>query len=302
MSKPVAAAQDILGLIKSAHAAWPTLAAIAAVVVPFFVALPPLAIAALVALVLLLVGLTIYRVRRVFVYMRLETASRIAYEQLDGTVWAAAAERMHDKPMNTLDYMGQLLINELKVFGTKPPSTVFRQISADRLKRSAVTDQCKTLRSTDNKEPDWVNLAVKRIAFKRRVKELRANDLPEPPSKKLVDSRDTQVAAQQGKLRAATPALPRQLGDSKPIELLKLMAATEGGDLMIVETLSGTDFQLGKDNINKSQDARELAFLHDAVGELTRQGMIKLVNRGKGFSMFNVTATGYRAIDALAKE
>lgn len=309
MNKPVAAAQDILGLIKSAHAAWPTLVAIAAFVVPFFVALPPLAIAALAALVLLLVGLTIYRVRRVFVYMPLETASRIAYEQLEGTVWAAAAERMHDKPSptNTLDYMGQLLANELEVFGTKPPSTVFRQISADRLKRGAVTDECKTLKSNDNQEPDWVNLAVKRIAFKRRVKELRAKDLSEPPIKKVVHTSSTQtvptLAAQQGEQFAATSVPPpRKPGDNKPFEVLKLMVATEGGDLMIVETLSGTDFQVGQDNINKSQDARELAYLHDAVDELTRRGMIKLVNKGKGFSMFNVSATGYKAVDALAKE
>jgi hypothetical protein len=290
MSKPVAAAQDILDLIKSAHAAWPTLAAIAAVVVPFFVALPPLAIAALVALVLFLVGLTVYRVRRVFVYMPLDTASRIAYEQLDGTLWAAAAERMHDEPSptNTLDYMGQLLINELEVFGTKPPSTVFRQISVDRLKRGAVSDQCKTLRSTDNKEPDWVDLAVKRLAFKRRVKELRAKDFPEP-SKRVSHNSDAQAApettAQQGTMPGATLALRRKADDSKPLELLTLMVAAESGDLIIVETLSGTDFQVGKNNINKSYDARELAFLHDAVGELPRQGMIKLESKGKGFSM-----------------
>lgn len=305
MSKPVTAAQDILSLIKSAHAAWPALAAIAAFVVPFLVALPPLAIAALAGLVVLLVGLAIYRVRRVFVYVPLETASRIAYEQLEETIWAAAAERMHDKPSprNTLDYMGQLLVNDLEVFGTKPPSTVFRQISADRLKRSAVTDQCKTLKSNDNKEPDWVNLAVKRVAFKRKVKELKAKDLSEQPSRKVAHTSGAQqtvpaVAAQQCEPISDAPALPpRTQGDSRPLEVLRLMAATEGGDLMIVETLSGTDFQVGQENINKSQDARELAYLHDAVDELIRRRMIKLVNKGNGFSMFNVTATGYEAVD-----
>lgn len=322
MNKPAATAQDILGLLKSAHAAWPTVVAIATAVVPFFVALPPLAIATLVALVVLLVGLTIYRLRRVFVYVPLETASRIAYEQLEGTVWAAAAERMHDKPSrtNTLDYMGQLLVNELEVFGTKPPSTVFRQIGADRLRRSAITDECQTLKSNDNKEPDWVNLAVKRVAFKRRLKELRANDLPEPPSKKIVRASDTQTvptAAAQERDHAATAPelspseritlmnsapLPYEADNGKPLEVLKLMVAAEGGELMIVETLGGTDFQVGKNNINKSQDARELAYLHDAVDELAREGMIKVVNKGKGFSLFNVTATGYKAVDGLAKE
>ena len=96
--------------------------------------------------------------------------------------------------------------------------------------------------------------------------------------------------------------LPYEADNGKPLEVLKLMVAAEGGELMIVETLGGTDFQVGKDNINKSQDARELAYLHDAVDELAREGMIKVVNKGKGFSLFNVTATGYKAVDGLAKE
>ena len=250
--------------------------------------------------------------------MPLAAAARNAYEQLEGTIWATAAERMHDipSPTNTLDYMGQLLINEMEVFGTKPPSTVFRQIDEMRLKRGAVKDDCKTLKSSDNMEPDWTSLAVKRAAFKRRVKQLKGQVLSPHMNKKLdftpditsaVPSAAHPIAAvrllSQG--QRATPSdfrsTPPEFEGSNSFDVLKQMASADGGDLIIVETLGGTDFQVGSHNINDSQNARELARLREAVDELTSRGLIKLVNKGDGFAMFNVTATGYKEVDKPAK-
>jgi hypothetical protein len=43
-----------------------------------------------------------------------------------------------------------------------------------------VKDKCTWLKASDPKEPPWTNLQVERRALKRRVKEMKANDLPEP--------------------------------------------------------------------------------------------------------------------------
>lgn len=177
--------KDLFGLISNIHAAWPTLLLVVAFVVPYMVAIPPIAFISLGILVLLVLALLAYKAQHSFIYLPLEDAARKAYEQLDGTVWTMAAERMHDKPSvaNTLDYMGQLLINGdegVALFGNKPPSTVFKQIDNGLLKRSYVAGKCTKLQSNDPKEPPWTNLQVERRALKRRIKEMKANDSPGP--------------------------------------------------------------------------------------------------------------------------
>lgn len=276
--------KDLFGLISNIHAAWPTLLLVVAFVVPYVVAIPPIAFVSLGIFVLLVLALLAYKARHSFIYLPLEVAARKAYEQLDGTVWTMAAERMHDKPSvaNTLDYMGQLLINGdegVALFGNKPPSTVFKQIDNQLLKRSSVEGKCTKLQSNDPKEPPWTNLQVQRRALKRRVKEMKAKDLP-GPSKASVEQRARlmQRAAQQS---------------NTPRDILKKMIAADS-QLLIVDYLEGTNYQVGNGNLNSSYAPRELAILQEAVEELAQRKLIRIKQETEQFVMYEVTGAGYK--------
>ena len=290
--------KDFFGVISSIHAAWPTLLLAAAAVLPSFVALPPFAFVGLGAFMVLALVFLVYKARHRFIYLPLDVAARRAYELLDGTVWTAAAERMHDKPSveNTLDYMGQLLINGnegVALYGNKPPSTIFKQIDSKLLKRSAVKDHCIWLKSSDDKDLPWTNLQVERRAFKRRVKEMKANDWP------------SEEEEQPALMKVVVPPIEQQIKDLQPPaqerntarEILEKMAAADG-ELIIVGALEGTSYQVGNYALNSSFQARELAMLRDAVDELEAKKLIRLKKQTENFVMFEVTGAGYKEAEA----
>jgi hypothetical protein len=290
----VSSLKDLFGLISSIHAAWPTLLLLVAFVFPYIVAIPPVAFVGLGIFVLLVLALLAYKARHRFIYLPLDVAAREAYEQLDGTVWTAAAERMHDKPSveNTLDYMGQLLINGndgVALFGNKPPSTIFKQIDSKLLKRSSVKDKCTWLKSSDSKEPPWTNLQVERRALRRRVKDMKANDLPEPKHE------------QPGLMHVVIPSVEQQIELMRPAaqqtntphDILKKMIAADS-QLLIVGFLEGTNYQVGNGNLNSGYAPRELAMLQEAVEELAQKKLIRVKNKTDQFVMYEVTGAGYK--------
>jgi len=290
--------KDFFALVSSIHAAWPALLLAVAFVVPYVVALPPVALVGLAIFVLLVITLLAYKARHRFVYLPLDVAAREAYEQLDGTIWAAAAERMHDKPSveNTLDYMGQLLINGkdgVALFGNKPPSAIFKKIDSQLLKRSSVKDKCTWLKSSDPKEPPWTNLQVERRALRRRIKGMKAADLPEPKRE------------QSGLIRMRLPSLDQQIDlvgpaakeRNTPRDILERMISADG-QLLIITFLEGTNYQVGDVNLNIDQSPRELAILQDAVEELAQQKLIRVKKKTDQFLMYEVTGAGYKEMGA----
>ena len=291
--------QDFLGLISSISAAWPSILLVGGVALSLLLALPPAALIAISIVGILAAALLVYQLRHRFLYVALHEASRKAFEQLDGTVWAEAATRMHDEPSarNTLEYMGQLLVNDIALYGTRPPSTVFKRIDAKIVKRSAIKNNCETLTSNDSKELPWTKLAVERKELKRRIKEMKASDLSAPLEKlsNVVKLTLPKVVADKYLPERTEVALKE---DNKVLEILRKMVKASDGSLIIVKTLEGTRYQVGNENINETFDARELAFLHEAMIRLERQGLIRLVNSDKTFNEYEATAAGYKEVEA----
>jgi len=291
----ISSIKEFLELIGSVNTAWPIAVSAVAVVVPIVLALPLAALIGIALVLFLAAGLLAYQLRRRFLYMPLLEASRIAYEQLEGTLWAEAAMRMHDKPspQNTLDYMGQLLVIDIPLFGTRPPSTVFKRIDDDLVKRSVIADNCGTLVSNDPKDLPWAGLAVERSASKRRIKEMLASDASAPRDdvQKSVSLTLPKSIVERFLSKGAEAELPQ--GD-KAQEILETMLQSGDGSLLILSYLEGTRYQVGSGHASKILDARNVALLHEAVGKLEQQGLIRLVREDQSCTMYQVTADGYR--------
>lgn len=287
--------KEFFELIGSINTAWPIVVSLVAVVLPVVLALPLAALIGIAIVLFLAASLLAFQLRRRFLYMPLLDASRIAYEQLEGTLWAEAAMRMHDKPspQNTLDYMGQLLVIDIPLFGTRPPSTVFRRIDDALVKRCVVAGNCGTLVSNDPRELPWTSLAVQRSASKRRIKEMIVSDAraPREEAQKSVTLPLPKSIVERFPSRSAETG--RQQGD-KPQEILESMVQSDDGSLMILNYLEGTRYQIGSGHASEVLDARNVALLHEAVGKLEQQGLIRLVSEDQGCTTYQVTADGYR--------
>lgn len=291
----ISSIKDFVELIGSVSTAWPIAVSAVAVVVPIVLALPPAAFIGIAIVLFFAATLLAYQLRRRFLYMPLLDASRIAYEQLEGTLWAEAAMRMHDKPspQNTLDYMGQLLVMELPLFGARPPSTVFKRIDDALVKRSVIADNCGTLVSNDSRDLPWTGLAVERSATKRRIKEMLISDAgaPREEVKKSVTLTLPKSIVERFLSKSAEAEMPQ--GD-KAQEILESMLQSGDGSLMILSYLEGTRYQAGSERASEVLDARNVALLHEAVGNLEAQGLIRLVSEDQSCITYQVTADGYR--------
>ncbi|CAN7580486.1 hypothetical protein [Variovorax paradoxus] len=291
--------KDFFDLISSMSAAWPTIILVVGVLLPSVLALPLAAIIAIVAVVLLAAALLVYQLRRRFLYLPLQEASRKAYEQLEGTLWAEAAARMHDapNPQKTLDYMGQLLVSAIPLHGTRPPSTVFKRIDEAILKRSVIKENCSALVSNDPKELPWTNLAVERSALKDRIKQMKHSELPPP---KREDPNIVTITLPKAYAERHFPekleAARKQREQSE--DVLAKMVEARDGSLMVINFLEGTTYQVDGKKINGTFEPRELALLDEAVSNLERQGLVRLVNSSKTLRLYKATAAGYRKVES----
>lgn len=82
--------------------------------------------------------------------------------------------------------------------------------------------------------------------------------------------------------------------------VMLLYAAEDDGQIMILQTLSGTSYQAGKVALERSQKPRELALWDDAVARLIKKGYIKKI--GRKDPIFQVTTIGYSIADRFKED
>jgi hypothetical protein len=95
----------------------------------------------------------------------LADAARIAYEQLRGTLWADAAERMraNSTPEGILDYLATGLSLHIAVYGTYGPSSKSEKIPETDLRSGSIEQGATTLQLRDNR-----NIFVKALTVRKR--------------------------------------------------------------------------------------------------------------------------------------
>lgn len=79
--------------------------------------------------------------------------------------------------------------------------------------------------------------------------------------------------------------------------LMLMYAAETDGQIMVVPSMSQTDYIAGKTTLQRNQSGRELAVWDDAVSQLLGKGYIKLT--GRKDRIYRVTKEGYDLSDAF---
>lgn len=79
-----------------------------------------------------------------------------------------------------------------------------------------------------------------------------------------------------------------------------LYAAEDDGQIMVLQTLSGTSYQAGKVTLERNQKPREIALWDDAVARLLKKGYIKKI--GRKDPLFQVTTIGYSIADGFKED
>jgi hypothetical protein len=102
----------------------------------------------------------------------LNDGARIAYEQLRGTVWAAAAERLRvdSSPNGILDYIATGISAEVPVFGKFPPSTKLERIPSLQLKSGSIKDGGRILQLRDQHNTQIVELTVRKSDLRKAIR------------------------------------------------------------------------------------------------------------------------------------
>jgi len=105
----------------------------------------------------------------------LNEGARIAYEQLRGTLWGAAAERLRvdPSPDGILDYMATGIANEVPIFGKFPPSTKLERISARLLSSGSIKGGARVLQSRHRKEPDFTDLTIRKSHLLKAIRQMK---------------------------------------------------------------------------------------------------------------------------------
>ena len=105
----------------------------------------------------------------------LSEGARVAYEQLRGTLWAEASERLrvNGTPEGILDYLATRLIAEIPVFGKYPPSTKLEKIEPRVLKSGSVEGGATFLELSDQHRTRIIELTVRRSELRNAIKHMR---------------------------------------------------------------------------------------------------------------------------------
>lgn len=101
--------------------------------------------------------------------------ARRAYEELRGTLWADAAERLrvNSSPNGILDYIATGIAHDIPVFGKFSPSTRLEQIPSRTLKTGAIEDGGKVLRLRDQHQSQIVDLTVNKCDLRKAIRQMK---------------------------------------------------------------------------------------------------------------------------------
>jgi hypothetical protein len=105
----------------------------------------------------------------------LAEGARIAYEQLRGTLWASAAEklRVNSTPEGILDYLGTGITLEIPVFGKYPPSTKFERVKLHELKSGSIEEGASVLQLRDQHRSQITDLTIRKADLRKAIHHMK---------------------------------------------------------------------------------------------------------------------------------
>jgi hypothetical protein len=100
---------------------------------------------------------------------------QLAPQQLRGTLWAEAAERLRvdGTPEGILDYLATGLTLEIPVFGRYPPSTKLERIEPRAVKAGSIEGGATFLELRDQHRTRIVDLTVRKADLRKAIKHMR---------------------------------------------------------------------------------------------------------------------------------
>lgn len=151
------------------------LAAVVSALIGWFSNTPPLYLTVGIVAVF---ASTIYLTRQLIVRIgatSLADGARIAYEQLRGSLWGSAAERLRvdSSPDGILDYIATGLTLEVPVFGKFPPSTVLERIPSSMVKSGTIESGARVLQLRDHHRSQITDLTIRKVDLRKAIRRMK---------------------------------------------------------------------------------------------------------------------------------
>ncbi len=105
----------------------------------------------------------------------LAEGARVAYEQLRGTLWASAAERLRvdSTPEGILDYIATGITLEIPVFGKYPPSTKLERVKDRELKSGSIEGGASILQLRDQHHSLITELTIRKSDLRKVIRQMK---------------------------------------------------------------------------------------------------------------------------------
>lgn len=105
----------------------------------------------------------------------LNDGARIAYEELRGTLWGNAAERLRvdSTPDGILDYMATGITLEIPVFGNFPPSARLERVPDRLIKSGTIEGGGRILQLRDQHRSQIIGLTLRKRDLRKAVRRMR---------------------------------------------------------------------------------------------------------------------------------
>lgn len=131
----------------------------------------PLVILSIVTISFILIVFSTWR----FGSVTLAEGARKAYEELRGTIWGVAAERLRidSSPNGILDYMATALTLHARVYGMYPPSSRIELISSRDLKSGSILEGATILAINNQDRNEVINLRIKRSDLRKAIQNMK---------------------------------------------------------------------------------------------------------------------------------
>lgn len=105
----------------------------------------------------------------------LAEGARIAYEELRGTLWGSAAEKLsvNSTPEGILDYLGTGITLEIPVFGKYPPSTKLERVKRYELESGSIEGGASVLQLRDQRCSQITNLTIRKADLRKAIRHMQ---------------------------------------------------------------------------------------------------------------------------------